>query len=650
MPKGVPTSPRQFSKYRGLRRQGWSQKEAAGRAGISVATAQRFDADRSRSGPPRLSEGGGRFRTYGDGDAALSGPVPLDQVCDEARRALSDFAYFQRRYFGRIATPWQAEAAEQMVGFLESPDKEHVVVNCPPGAGKSTLFTLDLPAYVTVRNRAIRGQIGSKVESSARKYVQRLRRALERTKPILGEAEAVAKGLALDAESTLAADFGSFKPENREMWAADAFVVAQHGGALIDEKEPTWSAFGMDSGFLGMRYDLIVWDDLVDKLVLRTVESRQNQQEWWDDVAEKRLDPSGLLVLQGQRMGADDLYRYALDKRVLLDDDPDSEPSVEHPRKYHHIVFKAHYDDRCENQHGRDAAYYPQGCLLDPRRLPWRELRSEQSNPRNNFAVIYQQEDTDPDSVLVDPIWVSGGTDPRTGENHPGCRDKDRDCGQLPEGLYGDLLSVATADPSPTKYWSVQWWIVRCSDGQAHERYLMDHERRAMDAPTFLDWSNPTQSFTGLMEEWQRRSVDLGHPITHWIVEANAAQRFMLQYEHMRRWLATWRVDLIPHQTHRNKSDPDYGVQTMGGIYKWGLVRLPWYGRGRGFMASSILVEEVTHWPAWRTDDTVMAQWFLEWHLPHLIPAAGTLPRFKRPSWLKEADTYSWAASWKRGA
>ena len=39
--------------------------------------------------------------------------------------------------------------------------KRYLVVNCPPGSGKSTLFAHDIPAWLTVRNRQIRGMIGS---------------------------------------------------------------------------------------------------------------------------------------------------------------------------------------------------------------------------------------------------------------------------------------------------------------------------------------------------------------------------------------------------------------------------------------------------------------------------------------------------------
>ena len=608
-------------------------KNAAREANIGYATVRRYEGKRNAITPGR--------RDAPD-ELKAPAPIPLEELRDEAKRALEDFSYFQRRYLGRLATPWQAEAAYAIRDLLESPEKEFVVINAPPGSGKSTTFAHDVLVWLICRNRAVRILMGSKVESAARRYVARVRRTLERTTPYLPEDEEIARGLAVPAEATLADDFGSFKPDNRDLWSAEGFVVAQHGNIAIAEKEPTVSAYGMDSGFLGMRYDAIVWDDLVDKLVMRTAESRENQQEWWDDVAEKRLEPGGLLLLQGQRMGADDLYRYCLDKKVIPDDADEDSASGDWPAKYHHIVFKAHYEDRCEGNHAKDAAYYPDGCLLDPRRLPWRELRGEMSNPRHNFAVIYQQEDTDPDSVLVDPLWVQGGRDPRTGAEYPGCQDRDRDICELPHGLAGTLLSIATADPSPTKYWSVQWWIVRVVGGEAEERYLMDHVRQAMDAPSVLDWSNPTQSFVGLMEDWQARSVQLGHPISTWIVEKNGAQRFLLQYEHVRRWKAKWRTDIVPHETEKNKSDPTYGVQTLAGIYKYGLVRLPWKNNTRGKLASMKLVEEVTHWPGWRTDDTVMAQWFLEWRLPQLIPRSKPIPRQERPSWLKNADTWSW--------
>ena len=484
-----------------------------------------------------------------------------------------------------------------------------------------------------------------------------MRRALERTTPAKAEGEDLARELAVDAEACLCDEYGVFRTSHQlDTWAGSTFIVAQHGGVPIDEKEPTWSGAGYDSGILGMRYDFVVWDDLVDKRAMRTDDARQNMREWWDDVAERRLEPSGLLVLQGQRMGADDLYRYCLSKAtVAIDADDTDDPQV-----YHHIVFKAHDDTRCAGRrgHGKDGPYWPDGCLLDPRRLPWQDLRKAMSN-RTSYAVIFQQEDSDPEDVLVDPLWVSGGTDPESGMEFPGCWDKGRDIAELPGNLAGDLVSYVTVDPSPTKYWAIIWWVARCVDGQAHERYLMDLARSYMDAPDFLEWHANTGQFAGLAEDWQERSVNCGWPIKAWVVERNGAQRFLLQYEHVRRWMAKWRTEIWPHDTGVNKNDANYGVQTMASIWKYGLVRLPGKGNstqrtaaagGRGYMASAKLVEEVTRWPGGRYDDCVMSQWFGELALPRLVPPLVSIGKLKRPSWLQKTDTYAWAQKWRKGA
>jgi len=82
------------------------------------------------------------------------------------------------------------------------------------------------------------------------------------------------------------------------------------------DKERTVSAYGMDGGFLGGRYDLVIWDDLVDKRSMRTAEARETLINMWETEAETRLEPGGLLILQGQRMRSDDLYRYIWDGPV----------------------------------------------------------------------------------------------------------------------------------------------------------------------------------------------------------------------------------------------------------------------------------------------------------------------------------------------
>lgn len=884
---------------------------------------------------------------------------------------------FRRVFLGRLSTPWQAETAHRIVELLATDEKEFVVENCPPGVGKTTLEH-DVAAWVTARDRSIRGLFGSRAENNARRQLRRLKRTLERTSPPRGRAEDVARGLAVDAELCLAVEFGAFRPPSGgDVWSQDEFVVWQADDQPIEEKEPTWSCYGMDSAVLSNRFNLIFWDDVVDKTTVRTMDGVENQRQWWDDEGEcqpewaevsmadgtskriidlspgeqvlgaagvttvvgvepkgraevfrltsaqgrqvdvtgnhplltpagwveakaslhhgvkavaavgatfvdpveawmvgamigdgcvtksattirceftgegdvvarmaeraeafgwsvrsrpgrgcntlsfakgardwvrswefdgcsahtkrvpdrirraplvsvagflaglidtdgaveyregapcsirirvvseqlvrdcqdlvtrfgvrssvtreakakpgykpmwslrvsyrdgwalvseltrhvqhtvkgdrlrewverlgpehfdagfvpdrvnridslgehdtygletadhtyvtggivthnTRLEPGGLLWLVGQRYASVDLYRYALDKAVPVDEDEDGEDVGETRPQYHHVVYRAHYDDRCSPAfHKRDAPPYPEGCLLDPYRLPWGGsggLRAIQRTKPTTYQVQYQQEDTDPEGVLVPELWILGGIDPVTGEQYPGCWDEHRGLAELPDGLVGPKVSVATVDPSGKKMWALEWWVH--TPAASSQSFLMDLERKAMPANELLDWDQQSGRFTGLMEDWQARSVRLRVPISHWVVEVNAAQRYLLAYDHVRRWQRKWGVAIIPHTTGPRKLDPDHGPWTIREHFHSGRVRLP--GRQgpleRARIQSVKLVTEVTHWPnAGYSDDCVMACWFFFTHLPKLIRTSrrrvdqGTLPR---PSWM----------------
>jgi len=613
MTAGRRISFEQRETYWRMRGKGYSQPESAAKAGFSKGTACKLERERNQRIP--------KVDPVHIGD-----PILPDNLNEFASRAYDDFGYFQRRYFGRIPYYWQTQAAEKVVELLASPHKEFLVVNCPPGVGKSTLFTHDIPAWLTVRNRQIRGMIGSVTTATATRYTDQLRRTLARTLPQKNADEEISKGLALDAETTLAADFGRFKSIG-DMWTRESFVVQQFGDmGLIAEKEPTWSAYGQDAGYIGQRFNFVIWDDLVDPKKQRTLEAKELLQDYWDDVSEPRLEPGGLLVLQGQRFASDDLYRYCLDKVVGEDMDYDTGELIGRTPKYHHVLYKAHYEERCSgaDSHRRGAKAYPVGCLLSPERLPWREISGLMANRSERFEVVYQQQDSDPASVLVPKAWIFGDG------HHPGCLDTERDRLEIPKNLAGDLVSVMTVDPSPTKFWAVEWWLYQ---PLTEYRYLIDLVKAPMEAGDFLDYNPATGKFTGLLEDWVQTSGDLGAPITHVIVEDNAAQRFLLQYQTVQQWMALRSVEILPHSTHRNKSDPEFGVETIAQHYQFGRVRLPYRRNSAGWVASTKLIDEVTHYPFGRTDDATMAHWFLEWNLPRIYSPTEAEGRTWVPSW-----------------
>jgi hypothetical protein len=632
-------SAQQWTIYLEARAKGLNMTKAARLASISLSSAKTYE---------RRHPDNSEYRRAARSAREQPDPRRGKNLPPRALRALEDFNFFQLTYLGRIGLPWQEESAHRIVELLESPDKEYVVINLAPGSGKSSHFTYALPLWLTVRDRAIRGLVGSATARLASRYTSQIRRALEATLPILADDEDKLKGIAIDAVATISEDFGRFKPVDHESWTKDAFIVEQFDGASITSKEPTWTAVGRDQEFIGGRYDFCIWDDLVTSNRLRTIEMIEKDRDWWDTYAERRLEPGGLLILQGQRMGANDLYRYCLDMEVaeIEDEDPEDTEGIalrEHddgtPRKYHHIIYKAHYEELCKGTetHRQSASPYPDGCLLSPRRVTWREISGIMKNRSDTFAQVYQQEDVSADAVLVDPAWINGyGT-------WPGCWDKDRDRLEIPQGLSAPTYSIVSVDPSPTRYWAIEWWLY---NEPSDQWFLIDLLRQGLDAPDFLDWNQNSATFTGVMEDWQQMSYQLGVPITHWIVERNGAQRFLLQYDHVRRWASRNSVQIIPHDTYRNKTNEEFGVQMIAPNFKFGRVRLPGKvsrqpGVGLGRAYAMKLVDEVTRYPQASTDDCVMACWFAMFQMQYLAqPVSKSVPQ-KRPSWLRPLSKVS---------
>lgn len=615
---------------------GLSRSQASAQAGISLRTADTLHAN------PTKSSGWHLYKEWLD--ANPRDVVPRHKMSPNAKQALKDFGVFRERYFGHISRPWHVEAAETMVKLLEADEKSFVVVNCPPGSGKTTLFSHDLVCWLLARDRSIRCMIGTGAENTGQDYTIRVRTSLERIIPIDADETEKRRGLAKDAATCLVHDFGRFKPEGSAYWRANKLVVAREGGAPAHQKEASVVSYGRQSSFLGGRYNIVIWDDVVTDQNSQDYDDQEKLARWWRNTAESRLEPGGVLILQGQRLSATDLYRHVLDLRDITaafdgnydDDDVDFDPD-DLPRKYIHIVYKAHDDEKCKggrhdapNHHPDTAPAWPKGCLLDPRRLTYKDLMIAKFNDSRNYATVYQQEDSDPDSVLVNPIWINGGQD-KNGTIYPGCWDTDRMLGEFPKNLKGDVYSVVTADPSAANFWGLMWWGFQV---ETQFQHLIDMRRQRMTAPQLLDWQHSEGAWTGLLEEWWQQSKEIGRPITHVIVETNACQRFLLQYDHARRWAAARSVDLVSHSTQRNKTDRDLGVPALGPHYRFGRVRLP----GHNLTKPEVLplYREVTRYPQSATNDLVMAHWFLICQSANLFIQKNVAPpQFSRPTWIR---------------
>ena len=611
-----PVELNKWRRYFEARNDGLGVAASAKRARISVSSAWRFErGDQSSGGLEAASILGVSMVAGALIDAPLS---------PEAVKALNDFEFFRLRYMGRKSTPWQVRAAYEILRREESPDREYVVMNEPPGSGKSTLFTHDIPCWLIARNRSVRIQIGSRTERQARMYVGRMKKTLERDAPLRANAEALMTGRAFDAIACMQDDFGAFKPEGRsDIWRSEALTVRQLDGIAVDDKEPTVSAWGMDSGFLGGRFDVVIWDDLVDRKNVKTEESRDGIREWWDSEAETRLEPGGVLLLQGQRIANNDLYRYALDKKAL-----------DETVKYTHVVYKAHFEDMCDGDHGVDARPWPNGCLLDPWRIPWKMLEQVAHQSPRQYRLVYQQEEGLDVGGLVDPAWIDGGVD-QEGYPAPGCKDRERSAGEIPvQLLNGNGWSFITVDPSPTEWWGIIWWVY---DPDTERRYIVDLWRRRMNPEDFISLDFDTFEWSGLIPELWEAANDVGAPITHVIVEVNAAQRWLLSQPHVQRWMDMTGMVFLPHTTSVNKRDPKFGFESIGDLFRQGMIRLP-YGNGTSRLNMGNLVTEAITYPDGDTDDLLMSVWFSKLAVEnHYTQRRQGIYQSSRPTWMSQA-------------
>lgn len=606
MPKGEEVGLEKIEAYESLRAKGWSQGEAALSVGLSQAWASRHE----RSRPSRL----------------WAGVEPSAEVL----AILEDFALWRACYLGHTTKPWMVEAALVVKRLLATDSPEMLVMNMPPGAGKST-FVQDLIVWLLVQDRGLRAIFGADTKTNAEKATGLMQDYFEAQVPVLQPQRLIDAGQATVASRVLAHDFGAFRPASASdgRWTREAFDIV--GKAPV--KEASVTAYGYDSGVLGNRAELVCWDDLVTEKITRNETSAAKLVEEWDGgLGESRLEPfsNGLLVLFGQRIGPRDLYRHCLEQ---LATEWFEGKEVELP-KYTHITYPAHFDHLCTaktDPKAHDPAIarsWPHGCLLDADRLPWvgkKGLGTKKRNSPRTYEIQFQQQDGTAEGALIENEWIYGGADSE-GLPRPGCLNRNRVLGQVPASWPNRLLSLATVDPSGTQYWAVQWWVV---SHELNARALMRLFDRKMSADHLLDWNG--DRFTGLLEELWQESVRVGQPITHVVVEINAGQRYLIQTNTARKWRELRRVVIVPHTTSRNKLDPELGLNILKEPFRSGWVDLP-YGDVAARGQVDLLAKQLTNLSD--RDDQKMGCWFMELWMHKLRPRRNDTPRLPRPSWL----------------
>ncbi len=520
-------------------------------------------------------------------------PIRYEDLADEPRSWLDDFSLFRLHILGRTWNPpWAVMTVNTLLELYFTPDDEFAVVNLAPGIGKSTLITHDFIVWATTLMRAKGLEptilLGHRNWQKSTWYVKRCRQTFTHNRKLIWT-------------------YGRFQPTSKMApWSTTELLVEPLNYADLGEKEPTISAGSYDASLLSGRFKLVIWDDLIDKANASSNDQREALVVWWQQEAETRLEPGGLLVLSNARYGPEDLSWF-----VCTQTDPDevNEAGEEKPL-YTRIRYPVHFDELCN---GTDhTGPWPDGCLLDPVRASYKRIRRFMVQSAGRFRLVWQQEDTDPAGNLAQKAWFTGGTDSYDAEA-PGCFRPDLMFGQRPNN-DAPLLSAVSVDPSGVKRWAAAHYL-SYPDGIDH---VLRAVNRPMQAPDLL-YRQQDGQFTGLLEDWWIASSEQSVPFTYLIVEQNAAQRYLMQYEFFRTWCSTRGVALIPHSTNRsNKPDPDRGLEMLGPVYRFGRLQIPYMGYHEKLLGDAWM-REACAWPEGSSDDLLLQHWFFRFRREQLV-------------------------------
>lgn len=613
-------------------------KAAAEACGFTERTAQRRERGQAPTTSTKQVAAERDFNEY-----RIDDPKPYHDLSDLGKKMLArdGLPLFLREVFGWDLVPWELKAAQVSVdAILDHSQIHYGIANIAPGVGKTSFWSFALPTWLNLGGgienpevgRRLRFQLGHASSKISTNYVKRLARLYSSDRPFY-DPQTGARG-----NVTLAREFGRLKPRassgDENLWQASQFVVAQLEDVDLTDKDPTFMAVAPGMEYIGSRCEYASWDDLVTPQRSRTVESVMKDSADFQDVAERRIEPGGILWLVGQRINSYDLFRDRLDAYYL---DEHQQPS----QKYFHIVFPAHHESSCDGDHRQwnaEEGGLADGCLLDAKRLPWLDLLKSAQN--RNFRTIMQQEDTDPASALVTHAMLEGGTgyelNPVTLNldtvEYPGCFDTTRGWGEFPKHRHDvvrdengrptpvcDYVSYVTVDPSAVGNWAIEWWATRAEEDT---RFLIWAHRGQMNPGDFLDWHEGRRAFIGLMERMQMASYKHHEPIRVWVIESNNAQRWLFGFRFFQEWQRRWPwVRVIPHQTMRNKNDPDFGVNALlRRKYRDGKASLPRKsGDLRALTYMNAKIKELTTFPHGGTDDTVMSDWFGELSIKEVL-------------------------------
>lgn len=355
-------------------------------------------------------------------------------------------------------------------------------------------------------------------------------------------------------------------------WTSTRFRVANR---TLPRKAATMTAVGRNGKILSRDADFIISDDIEDHESVQTVGSRNATRSWFTTQLDSRKEEHTGWVLIGSRQHHEDLYGY------LLDDD-----------EWHTDVSSAHRLDCTIDPHNLDAHT---DCMLFPQIRSYRWLYAKRRSAaalglEDHFEMVYLNVTKPQGATIFVRDEMEQCFDPTRPIGYPNLTD--------PQGNLLPVMTVAGLDPAATGYQAGFMWGY---SPHTHIEYMIDLDNRA---------GGGIDAFLQLAQLWLER-----YNLRLWVIEDMGFQKGYRQEKRVQQWAERNGVTLLPHTTGRNKTDPQYGVGAMSGLYRDKLINLP-YGSAEAKEKTELLVRQAVRFSNDRTTnrkrltDALMASWF----------------------------------------
>ena len=346
-------------------------------------------------------------------------------------------------------------------------------------------------------------------------------------------------------------DWGPFRPDGQSVWSSENIYVA---GRTTAEKDPTVAVLGVGQQIYGRRADVIKFDDVATLDNQRNPDRVAGMLEWFDKEALSRIGKTGRAIWIGTRVSGGDVYSQL-----------GTRPG------YKVLRYPCITDDETETTLWGEHFPYSQALIH----------RSEMRPA--DFQLVYQQVD------------IPGAGASFTQDMLDMCKDTSRVRGHYQDGwrLFAGL------DPAGANKGSgFTAFTLIGLDPATGKRYLVDSIAvKSMKAPQMKDQ----------ILEWTDR-----YPLYEWRVESNGVQSQIVQYDmELVQHLAKRGVRVVPHHTHGNKWDPQFGVESLAPIMETGLFSIPW-ANAPTQQQFQPLMEELIAFPMGAVSDRVMSLWFAD--------------------------------------